>query len=310
MHLAIRYTTRFDYPERVRQSHNELRAAPTTSDTQFLLSYRVASEPVARVFSYVDYFGTLVDAFGVRQYHEDLTVTVEATVETSAAPPVTTDAPLEHRAEPSFVDLAWEYLQPSVHAALTDRVRAEAGPKMAAAEGCLELLDALTEHAHGLLAYRSGSTRIGENLDVILDRGAGVCQDYAHLLVAMCRVVGLPARYVSGYLYALDSGVEGLDPEQAGAGHGPVRVQTHAWVETLLPGIGWVPRDPTNLQPVGERHVKIGAGRDYDDVTPLKGVYAGGGQPVLAAEVEMRQLVELDRLAALRERANQQQQQQ
>jgi transglutaminase-like putative cysteine protease len=130
----------------------------------------------------------------------------------------------------------------------------------------------------------------------VLDRGVGVCQDFVHLFLAMLRSQGLAARYVSGYFYAEDSA----------QGHAPtteeIEVQTHAWVEVAVPGFGWWGIDPTNAQPAGERHLKIGHGRDYDDVLPLRGVYVGSGDhhlsaavimsPSLLSEVRFRQLEE------------------
>jgi transglutaminase-like putative cysteine protease len=135
-----------------------------------------------------------------------------------------------------------------------------------------------------LLAYRPGTTYVGVDVDDVLDRGEGVCQDYAHLAIAMCRSVGIPARYVSGYLFTDDdaSGTD-VDSDQ-------VQVQTHAWFEVAIPDFGWLSLDPTNRQAVGLRHVKIGHGRDYDDVSPLRGTYSGPPDATLDVAVEMRRL--------------------
>jgi transglutaminase-like putative cysteine protease len=112
-----------------------------------------------------------------------------------------------------------------------------------------------------------------------------VCQDYAHLAVAMCRSIGIPARYVSGYLFTL-SDASGVDADVD-----VVRVQTHAWFEAAIPGFGWLALDPTNQQEVGLRHVKIGHGRDYDDVPPMRGVFAGGAVPDVDVTVEIRRMM-------------------
>ena len=115
----------------------------------------------------------------------------------------------------------------------------------------------------------------------MLAGGAGVCQDFVHLALSLYRSVGIPARYVSGYFYAVDVAGGGAPETEE------IAVQTHAWVEVALPGWGWWALDPTNLQPAGERHVKIGHGRDYDDVLPLRGVYYGTSSHKLAVEVGM-----------------------
>ena len=131
--------------------------------------------------------------------------------------------------------------------------------------------------------YRPGTTYIGQDIGAVLAGGTGVCQDFVHVGLAMFRAVGVPARYVSGYFYAVD-GTEGRCPSDA-----EVSVQTHAWVEVAIPGWGWWAIDPTNHLTAGERHVKIGHGRDYDDVLPLRGVYHGTSDQHLFVEVGMSQ---------------------
>ena len=142
---------------------------------------------------------------------------------------------------------------------------------------------------HGLvgarLTYRPGSTDIGQPIEDVMAGGVGVCQDFAHLAVALCRSVGIPARYVSGYLFSR----EDATGEIAGTGE-LVRVQTHAWFEAAVPGLGWLPLDPTNRLEVGFQHVKIGHGRDYDDVPPLRGSYSGHSTPHVDAGVEIRRM--------------------
>ncbi len=124
------------------------------------------------------------------------------------------------------------------------------------------------------LTYARGATDVGIEVEEVLAQGKGVCQDYAHLAVALCRSQGIPARYVSGYLFTRDDSA-GADVEDGDV----VDVQTHAWFEAAVPGFGWLALDPTNQQEVGVRHVKIGHGRDYDDVQPLRGVFSRLGQP-------------------------------
>ena len=135
---------------------------------------------------------------------------------------------------------------------------------------------------HTSLRYTPGVTYIGVDVNEVLAKGQGVCQDYAHLAIALCRSVGIPARYVSGYFFAAseETGAEVEGDE--------VTVQTHAWFEAAIPGWGWMALDPTNALQVGQRHITIGHGRDYDDVPPVRGIYTGGGRPNTDATVEIR----------------------
>ena len=135
-----------------------------------------------------------------------------------------------------------------------------------------------------VLTYRQGATEIGTTLAELVAGGAGVCQDFAHLATGMLRSVGVPARYVSGYLFAADETAPDTGTADTETGD-VVSVQTHAWIEAALPGWGWWPLDPTNGGGVGERHVVIGCGRDYGDVPPVRGAFIGSGTAEVDAEV-------------------------
>ena len=156
------------------------------------------------------------------------------------------------------------------------------------------------------LRYERGVTDVGVPVEDVLRTGRGVCQDFAHLAVALCRSRGIPARYVSGYLFTRDE--THLEPVEELGDEEPVRVQTHAWFEAAVPGWGWLALDPTNQQAVGARHVKIGHGRDYDDVQPLRGVFWGSAAATVQPSVEIRRLpvAEAQHLDALRHLRQQQ----
>ena len=285
MKLDIRYRCAFEYAELVHESQNELRACPVSDHRQTLLSYRVSTSPPSRVFSFDDYWGTRVDTFGVREPHIYLEVVAEATVETRSTPLVSQSAPLDALRDRPFVDAHWEYLERTPHADWDERIAKEAavqveviGPEV------VSVALGIHRRVGALLQYRPGTTYVGVGVDEVLERGEGVCQDYAHLAVAMCRAAGIPARYVSGYLFT-DDDATGADVDSD-----DVQVQTHAWFEAAVPGYGWLALDPTNRQEVGLRHVKIGHGRDYDDVSPLRGTYSGPPTASLEVSVEMRRL--------------------
>jgi transglutaminase-like putative cysteine protease len=282
--LDIGYTTRFRYPSPVRESQNELRAAPTSDRRQQLLHYDVTTAPSSRVSSYIDYWGTRVDTFGIRPPHTELEVVARATVETFEVPPPDVRVALEAVAEPEFRERHLELLHPSPHVDWGPAVAEEARRVASdASDDLLEVLEAIHLRVAGL-DYAPGQTYVGVAVDHVFEVGHGVCQDFAHLAVAMYRSLGIPARYVSGYLFAADDAT-GRDTTVD-----EIDVQTHAWVEVAVPDAGWLALDPTNAQPVGERHVTIGRGRDYDDVSPFRGAYRGPAAHELSAQVHLRRL--------------------
>ncbi|MEI7592016.1 MAG: transglutaminase family protein [Actinomycetes bacterium] len=293
MRLDIRYRTSFTYDNLVRESQNELRACPCPDDYQQLISYRVVVEPEAKIASFTDYWGTRVDSFGIRQPHVAVEVVAESSVETHPRPQITRQASLAMLEGVTFVNDHHEYLQPSPHAAWGPLVAAEGRRQRdGVGDDVMSLVAAIHRFTGECLTYSPGSTDVGIEVETLLAHGMGVCQDYAHLAVALCRSQGIPARYVSGYLFTRDDSL-GLDVEETFDQHfDVVNVQTHAWFEAAVPGHGWISLDPTNHQDVGMRHVKIGHGRDYDDVEPLRGIFSGGSAPSVHPHVEIRRLRE------------------
>ena len=269
MKLAIRYLTTFTYDADVNESHNALRARPAETGTQQVLTHRTDIDPVATVTSHIDYWGTWVELFGVVGRHTRLTVLSDSTVETQI--------PLEPDSAPMW-DLAttgqefFEYVSPSPHVEWNEEAAAIGRDIIAGSTDPVAACNEVMTEAASHLTYESGSTRVGIPVIELLERGRGVCQDYAHLSLAVFRSAGVPARYVSGYLYAIDTS-SGVDPKVD-----EIQVATHAWIEVLIPGFGWWGLDPTNRLVAGERHVKIGHGRDYEDVMPLRGVYHGDAE--------------------------------
>lgn len=280
MQLAIRYVSRFSYDEPVRESHNMLRACPADAGGQVLRSFRVKTDPSARLVTYADYWGTRVDAFGITDPHWYLEVVAEALVDTGPIDQPTGATPIGVY-EDSLLRTHGEYLQRTRHTSWGDRIADMAKDSIKGAQTAEEALASIDAAVRSVLTYAPGSTDIGVDVAEVVESGAGVCQDFAHLSVALARSVGIPARYVSGYLYAADQAV-GEAPTEA-----EVEIQTHAWFEGYIPGWGWWPMDPTNPGPVGERHVKIGHGRDYDDVLPLRGVYHGDPDHELGVSVQI-----------------------
>lgn len=281
MRFDISYTTRFEYEADVAESQNELRAAPASYATQHTVHYDVRTVPSSRVFSYTDYWGTRVDAFGIRAPHRRLVVVASATVETSQ-PAVLAASPRMSELTAAFCDERVEFLAPSPHSDWGPGIEALADAKRREVDDDLVGLVLAFHRTIGTTCeYRPGETYVGVDVETVLEQRSGVCQDFAHLLIALCRAAGIPARYVSGFLFTGDDAVG----QDVAGDH--VRVQTHAWVEVAVPGFGWWGLDPTNRQEVGQRHVKIGHGRDYDDVAPMRGVYLGPSTHRLEVEVDM-----------------------
>jgi transglutaminase-like putative cysteine protease len=283
VHFAIRFLTEYRYDQAVTDNLNALRVRPATTSTQRCDEFHTRIEPEARVSRHLDYFGTEVLEFGIPTSHEHLTIDVRARVVTSP-PPDPPDGSWESLRSPAYIDAAGEFAlpwqdQPAI-AAIADLGQA------LRADSPLETLELLCELIPDRFEYRPGATYVGSEVSDLLAARAGVCQDFAHLGLVLLRRHGIAARYVSGYLWAA--------PEDHGTDS--VEVDTHAWLEALLPstdGHGepvWVSADPTNSRLTGETHVKIGHGRFYADVAPVKGLYMGGANSELEAAVTMSRL--------------------
>jgi transglutaminase-like putative cysteine protease len=283
VHLDIRYVTRFSYSGLVRESQNELRACPADDARQSLLSYRLTTSPPSRPSSFVDYWGTRVNAFGILDPHPALEIVVDASVVTRPAPLLSASARRSRLEDTAFRLAHLEYLGPTVHTDWGTDVAAEARQRAeVGGDDVVSAVLAIHRTIGMSFTYSPGATYVGVPVDEVYRRREGVCQDFAHLVIAMCRSIGVPARYVSGYLFASDH-EGGAEPDDD-----TVVVQTHAWVEVAIPGLGWWALDPTNQQELTERHVKIGHGRDYNDVPPLRGVFAGATTETLDVTVTMR----------------------
>lgn len=279
----ITYRTSISYDDVVRASQNEVRACPASDEHQAVLAYDLSVHPSARVLSHTDYWGTRVDAFGVREPHVALEIVATAAVEVAPRPRLTASPRRADLLDPTFHDAHREHLARSRHVDWGAEVAATAERLVAAAgDDVVDAVLAVHRFVHTSLEYTPGATYIGVDVDRVMADARGVCQDYSHLAIALCRAAGIPARYVSGYFFAA-SDASGDD-----AAGDEVEVQTHAWFEAAIPGWGWWALDPTNGQHVHRRHIKIGHGRDYDDVPPIRGVYSGAGRPTTDAVVGLR----------------------
>ncbi|MGD0374840.1 MAG: transglutaminase family protein [Streptosporangiaceae bacterium] len=260
--LRIVHQTRVRYDGLARASYNEARMTPATLPRQSPLECQVSTDVPAAISTYIDYWGTLVSAFDIQAPHHELVIRAQATVETSSplqpAPPLEWSVLTERAAEERLL----EFLTPTRRTTVDQTLAATARQRTADADP-LEAAEDIASWVNDRVAYVPGATGVQTSAQEAWDKGQGVCQDIAHLTVALLREAGLPARYVSGYLH----------PQPEAEPGDEVEGQSHAWVEYWTGE--WVACDPTNRAQVGEQHVVVAAGRDYGDVPPLKGIYHG-----------------------------------
>jgi len=270
MHFAIRFLTRYEYDADVVDNINTLRVRPAGNSRQRVDDFTVRLTPDVRQYRHEDYFGTEVVEFEVVRAHRELVIDVRARVTTQPQrePSGTT---WEELSEQTYREAGGEFLlqtEDAVGHPLLTELAAEVGTAPTPLASVLLVSELIPDR----FEYRKGATYVDSPLTDVLDGRAGVCQDFVHLGLIVLRRAGIAARYVSGYLFAAS----------ADGGDDSVEVDTHAWLEILLPdasGRGepvWVGLDPTNRTRAGELYVKIGHGRHYDDVPPIKGVYRGG----------------------------------
>jgi transglutaminase-like putative cysteine protease len=278
----IVHTTTFTYPQPVRSSHNELRMTPLSEDRQTTLENRLRIRPMTWSHVYRDYFGTAVTVVESNQPHDRLEIEATSTVERPGLTTRTESISWADAADDRLHDLFSEWLMRTRRTEpgpgileLADSGRGAATPR-AAAEG---LADAIRE----AMVYERGVTGVHSSGEQAWQAGRGVCQDFAHIAVSAMRQVGIPARYVSGYLMPQS----GAEVGESASG------ESHAWFE-YWDG-AWAALDPTNGTAVGTEHVIVARGREYEDVPPLKGVYSGGGRGDDAATLQVS--VEVTRLA-------------
>ncbi|WP_372786896.1 transglutaminase domain-containing protein [Phenylobacterium sp.] len=283
MLLAVRHSTRYQYDKPVRESVMEVWMQPQKRTGQRLISFELELDPAAQLFSYADTFGNAVYHFDIPQPHERLTIMARSAVETEApaALPDTLDRGEWDRLKSDFVrGEHFDFLHPHGFARPSPALEGFVAEKDLGALRVHDPLSAvrdLNRAVYEAFEYEAGVTRADSPIDDVLKARKGVCQDFSHVMIAICREWGLPARYVSGYLFTDRKAGDRSDPDA-----------THAWVEVFLPSLRWVGFDPTNNILAGERHIACAVGRDYSDVPPSRGVYKGEADSELAVGVTVR----------------------
>jgi transglutaminase-like putative cysteine protease len=295
------HATDFRYDGTISESYNEVRLRPMHDDHQSCLSFRLTTEPPAKPSAEVDYFGNWVHRFNVLLEHRHLRVEADSVVLVHEPRPLPANsiALAELDAIADEMDEHYELLS------ATDYVRHDSavGRLVMEAERASDgstcgFASAAASLVHGTFRYEKGATHVYSRVHDVIDARAGVCQDFAHVLLAILRMRGLPARYVSGYLVPRRTAEPGASVEEVIGGQA-----SHAWTEVFLPGHGWFGLDPTLGARVGLQHVRVAYGRDYGDVAPVRGVYKGHAGQQLSVDVRVRPALDDEGIEHLEETA-------
>ncbi len=279
MLLEITHTTKLTYSDLISESVMELRMTPRQEDIQHRLSFSLAIGPPTAVTSYFDFMDNTVHCFTINPFHDRIRIIANSVVETEpaaslASPPSDTWPIDPQRLDFAFFD-ALRFDGPIVDCpALRDL--ANALQPMAGAP-LHEVASNIMHRVHARFTYRKGVTSAASPITEILEHGAGVCQDFAQLMVAMGRALGIPSRYVGGYVHPLANDYRGF-------------AESHAWCEMYFPSVGWIGFDPANDLVANESFVKVGVGRDFRDVAPNRGVYRGSATESIDVTVTSKRL--------------------
>jgi transglutaminase-like putative cysteine protease len=286
MVYSIRHFNRYRYTKPVSQSTLEVRMHPRSEYTQRCFTFELNVSPKARLFSYMDHLGNSIYHFDMPLPHTELIIVADALVDVE--PPFDLPDKLEANSWADLDELVsrddyWDMLMPSHFARSSpqlDELSVKLGVDARNGRDPLTLIRDLNRNLYDEFEYAKESTSVDSPIEDALQSRRGVCQDFAHIMIAMLRNLRIPSRYVSGYLYR---DAEHKDRSAEGA--------THAWVEALLPGLGWVGFDPTNNLIAETRHIRTAIGRDYADVPPTKGTLLGSSSA--ASELKVRVKVTL-----------------
>jgi transglutaminase-like putative cysteine protease len=285
----LRHTTEFHYDGPVSESYNEVRLRPIQDERQSCISFRLITTPTSRVTAHRDGLGNWVHQFSILPEHRWLKVETESVVLTHEAPPAKLDQTTLAAFDLDRQEISEEYFDFVAPSGYVPHLQGLGEIKRTAEEvstgTVVGFVNAASNLIHEGFRYVKGATHVHSSIEDPLALRAGVCQDFAHLLLGVVRMRGVPARYVSGYLVPGRTALPGERQEQEEVIGGQA---THAWAEVYLPASGWMAFDPTLGGPVGLRHVRVAYGRDYGDVAPVRGVYKGHAGQRLSVDVRVR----------------------
>ncbi len=277
---SIRHLTRFRYSQPISESIMETRMHPRSDSSQHCLNFALSVSPRCRVFSYRDHLGNNVQHFDIPGEHNQLVIVAESIVEKQPLPDLPAFlAPDAWAVLDQLIEAGdyWEMLLPSVFAIETPAlIQLAETLNVVRRDDPLMLVLELNQRLFDYFEYETSHTRVDSPIDEAILSRKGVCQDFAHTMIALLRHVRIPARYVSGYLFR---GLEDHDRSTPDA--------THAWVEALMPHLGWIGLDPTNNLVAHHRHIRTAVGRDYADVPPTHGIFRGNSSSDLYVAVQV-----------------------
>jgi transglutaminase-like putative cysteine protease len=289
MKLHVLHRTRFRYAANVHESFNEARLQPVTAGAQVCHSFVLKVLPASRLSHYLDFHLNYVHLFEVNQPHTELSVEANAVVTTGNQPALAPDvspAPLARVAECARLERCYDFLQSSTYVEVGAELWRLAIDATQGQTDVWQAAQAIMRQINREFTYRPAVTHAHTHMREVLQSRAGVCQDFAHVMLGLCRALKIPARYVSGYLY--NGPADQLKGAQA----------SHAWVEVYVLGHGWCGLDPTNNRVADGHYVKVATGRDFADVSPLKGTYRGTAKRELTVEVLVSRLEESEPTAS------------
>ncbi len=279
MEYTIVHDTTYYYEAAVHESYTVVHLQPTSDAHQFCTRFDLSVSPEARVQTYIDRFANNVHHFAILPAHQSLSIRARSVVTTlrGSEPTLPVDATRARLAEDAHVARLYDFLHETEFVQFGPEVDAFYAEIGAAPEAigpwCFEVCHAINKGFRYDTAATSVQTKVAE----VLGHRSGVCQDFAHVMIAVLRRAGIPTRYVSGYIFVGETPVLGAEA-------------SHAWCEAYLPPYGWVGFDPTNDRLIDESFVKIGIGRDYRDVCPVRGVYKGSTVGAMSVNVAMDEL--------------------
>ncbi len=282
MYYTVRHLTKFVYSNEISESIMETRMHPRSDEYQRCLAFQLSVSPRCRVFSYRDHLSNHVHHFDIPGPHEQLVIVAESLVEMEETLPIPSFLAPDAWAElDSMVRDGdyWEFLFPSEFTEPTPRLLALADElEVRRRDDPLMLLHELNERLYRWFDYVPRSTSADSPIDIAIEQRTGVCQDFAHIMLALVRTrLKIPCRYVSGYLHHNTSNTDRS-----------VSTATHAWIEALIPQLGWIGFDPTNHLIAHDRHIRTAIGRDYSDVPPTHGIFRGRAATDLSVAVRVQ----------------------
>lgn len=281
MYYAIRHLTKYRYSDTITESVMEVRGQPRSEGNQHVISFELAISPKAKPLSYCDYLGNTIHTFDIPGAHRKLTIMSKAMLSVDPLPEPPDAISYEAWSGIDAVQNSgdyWDWLMPSEMTTPTALLR-ELAQELALPDrqsvDPMTVVRNLNAALYDRFQYTPNSTKVDSPIDDALSSRQGVCQDFTHIMLALLREQGIPARYVSGYL------------ARRRANDRSAEDASHAWVEAYLPGLGWVGFDPTNNIPAGDGHIRVAIGRDYKDVPPTRGTFKGKAESHLDVAVQV-----------------------